>query len=179
MLKRKWYNFINRTANFLLVKSENPSGWPKRWFWEFFLSFSLKAHNYYPAYHIGPDFLTKKSRYYGILFMKTFYNVVNANLLCIGSACFDRPRYWWKKSMFKRLVYTPPDLSPRFTCKVNLSKTKNPAWFFIRASLLDRGMERVHWLPPRTIYRLIHKIIFRGCPIIHSLSNEVVGETVN
>ena len=21
-----------------------------------FLSFSLKAHNYYPAYHIGPDF---------------------------------------------------------------------------------------------------------------------------
>ena len=32
-----------------------------------------------------------------------------------------------KKSMFKRLVYTPPDLSPRFTCKVNLSNTKNPA----------------------------------------------------
>ena len=133
------------------VKTENPSGWPKRWFGEFFLSFSLKAHNYYPAYHIGPDFLTKKSRYDGILFMKTFYNVVNANLLCIGSACFDRPRYWWKKSMFKRLVYTPPDLSPRFPCKVNLSKTKNPAWFFIQASLLDRGMERVHWLPPRTI----------------------------
>ena len=24
------------------------------------------------------------------------------------------------KSIFKRLVYTPPDLSPRFTCKVNL-----------------------------------------------------------
>ena len=22
----------------------------------FFLSFSLKAHNYYPAYHIGQDF---------------------------------------------------------------------------------------------------------------------------
>ena len=29
-----------------------------------------------------------------------------------------------KKRMFKRLVYTPPDLSPRFTCKVNLSNTK-------------------------------------------------------
>ena len=25
--------------------------------------------------------------------------------------------------IFKRLVYTPPDLSPRFTCKVNLSNT--------------------------------------------------------
>ena len=49
-------NSINRTANLVPVKSENPSGWPKRWFGEFFLSFSLKAHNYYPAYHIGPDF---------------------------------------------------------------------------------------------------------------------------
>ena len=29
-----------------------------------------------------------------------------------------------KKRIFKRLVYTPPDLSPRFTCKVKLSYTK-------------------------------------------------------
>ena len=29
-----------------------------------------------------------------------------------------------KKRIFKRLVYTPPDLSPRFTCKVNLSYAK-------------------------------------------------------
>ena len=71
-----------------------------------------------------------------------------------------------EKNMFKRLVYTPPDLSPRFTCKVNLSNTKNPAWFFIFASLLDRRMERVNWLPPRTIVCFI----FRGCPIIHGLS---------
>ena len=29
-------------------------------------------------------------------------------------------------------------------------------------------------------YRVFHKIIFRGgCPVIHSLSNGVVGETVN
>ena len=28
-------------------------------------------------------------------------------------------------------------------------------------------------------YRVFHKIIFRGCPIIHSLSNGVFGETVN
>ena len=32
-----------------------------------------------------------------------------------------------RKSMFKRLVYTPPDSSPRFTSKLNLSNTKNPA----------------------------------------------------
>ena len=56
-----------------------------------------------------------------------------------------------KKSIFKRLVYTPPDLSTRFTCKVNLSNTKNPAWFIILASLLDSWMQRVNWLPPRTI----------------------------
>ena len=47
-----------------------------------FLSFSLQAHNYYPAYHIGTDFLTEKSRHYGILFMKTFYNVVNYAIIC-------------------------------------------------------------------------------------------------
>ena len=35
-----------------------------------------------------------------------------------------------KKSMFKRLVYTPPDLSPRFTCKVNLSNTKKSGLIF-------------------------------------------------
>ena len=29
-------------------------------------------------------------------------------------------------------------------------------------------------------YRVFHKIIFRGCPIIiHSLSNELAGETMD
>ena len=32
-----------------------------------------------------------------------------------------------RKSMFKRLVYTPPDSSPRFTGNLNLPNTKNPA----------------------------------------------------
>ena len=45
------------------------------------------------------------------------------------------------------------------------------------ASLLDRGMQRVNWLPPRTIVaRVFLKIIFRGCPIIHSLSNGAMLE---
>ena len=82
-----------------------------------------------------------------------------------------------RKSMFKRLVYTPADSSPRFTIKLNFSNTKNPAWFFISASLLDRGMQRVHWQPPRTIVaRVFLKSIFRGCPIIHSLSNGAMLE---
>ena len=51
-----------------------------------FLSFPLKAHNYYPAYNIGPYFLTEKSRHYGILFMKTFYIVVNATICCAKEA---------------------------------------------------------------------------------------------
>ena len=28
-------------------------------------------------------------------------------------------------------------------------------------------------------YRVLNNIIFRGCPIMHSLSNGVVGETMN
>ena len=66
-----------------------------------------------------------------------------------------------KTRMFKRLIYKPPDLSARFICKVNLSNTKSLAWFFILASVLDRGMERVNWLPPRTIACFI-KLYFRA-----------------
>ena len=56
-----------------------------------------------------------------------------------------------KKSIFKRLVYTLPDLSPKFTSKLNLSNTKDPARFSLLASLLDRGIQRVNCLPSRTI----------------------------
>ena len=52
------------------------------------------------------------------------------------------------EKIFKRLVYTPPDLSPRFTGKVTWSNTGDPAWFFVLAALLDKGMQRVNWLPP-------------------------------
>ena len=41
---------MNRTANLVPVKSENPSGWPKSDVGNF-LSFSLKAYSYYPANH--------------------------------------------------------------------------------------------------------------------------------
>ena len=42
------------------------------------------------------------------------------------------------------LVYSPPDLSPRIY-KVNLSSLKNQAWFFILASVLDRGMQPINY----------------------------------
>ena len=57
----------------------------------------------------------------------------------------------WPETWRDETVYTPPDSSPRFTSNLNLPNTKNPAWFFILASLLDRGIQRVNWLPPRTI----------------------------
>ena len=38
---------------------------------------------------------------------------------------------WWKKVYLKGwFSYRPPDLWPRFTCKLNFSNPKNPVWFF-------------------------------------------------
>ena len=82
-----------------------------------------------------------------------------------------------RKRMFKSLVYTQPDSSPSFTSKLNLSNTKNSGLIFILASLLNRGMQRVNWLPPKTIVAHVFlKIKLRGCPIIHSLSNGAMLE---
>ena len=81
------------------------------------------------------------------------------------------------KSILTRLVYTPPDLSPRFTC--------------IKSKLVETGLISYFGLPFRQRnatckflattedYRVLNNIKFRGCPIIHSLSNGVVGETMN
>ena len=57
---------------------------------------------------------------------------------------------------YKRLVYTPPNLSARF-CKVNQClKQKIQYDFFILASLLDRGMQPINYnVPPRPIVSLI------------------------
>ena len=42
------------TVSLMLVKSENTSGWTYIGF--FFLSFSLKAHTYYPVHYIRAYF---------------------------------------------------------------------------------------------------------------------------
>ena len=76
-----------------------------------------------------------------------------------------------------RLLYTPPDLSPRLTCKVTWSITKDPAWFFYFGHPFKQRNAMCK-LAATEDYRVFHNIIFRGrgCPIIHSLSNGVVGE---
>ena len=83
-----------------------------------------------------------------------------------------------KKSIFKRLVYTPSDLSARFTCKVNLSNTKFPAWVFFILAPPFRQRGATCKLAATEDYRVFHKMIFRGCAIIHSLSSELVEETM-
>ena len=78
-----------------------------------------------------------------------------------------------KKSIFKRLVYTPTDLPPRFTCKVNLSNAKNPGLIFY-FGLPFRQRDATCKLAAIEDYCVFHRIIFWGCPIIHSLSNRVL-----
>ena len=77
------------------------------------------------------------------------------------------------EKIFKRLVCTPPDLSPRFTCKVTWSNTGDPAWFFYFGHPF-RQRNATCKLAATEDHRVFHKIIFRGCPIIRSLSNGVV-----
>ena len=54
------------------------------------------------------------------------------------------------KSIFKRLFYTPPDLSPRFTCKVNLL-CRTQIFFETQKDKLAATED----------YRVLHKIMFR------------------
>ena len=58
----------------------------------------------------------------------------------------------------------PPDLSPIFTCKVNLGTQKIRHFFII--IILDSPSDRntTCKFPATEDYRVFHKIIFRGCP---------------
>ena len=73
---------LDSSNNLVLVKKGEPVRLAEKVILGIFLSLSPKVHNYYPAYHIGPDFSKEKFRHYGILFMKTFYNVVDAIICC-------------------------------------------------------------------------------------------------
>ena len=76
----------------------------------------------------------------------------------------------------KRLVYTPLDFSPRFTCKLVIHKTSGLIFFCLP---FNRQRNATCKLAATEDYRVFHKIIFGDCPIIHSLSSGVVGETMN
>ena len=74
----------------------------------------------------------------------------------------------------------PPDLSPRFTCiKSKLVEHKKIQPNFIFWPPFRQRNATCKFLAATEDYYVLHKIIFRGCPIIHSLSNAVVGETMN
>ena len=126
---------------------------------EIFLKVSLKAH-YYPTYHKGADcsYWTDptllNSLHENLLKSSQFHN-----LLCKGSACFDRPKYRMTYNLSCKIVKncilsdvcmikTAPHSTVYFTCKkknkrllytppdllarfwiVNLSNAKKPAWF--------------------------------------------------
>ena len=139
--------------------------------------------------------------------MKTFYNVVNAIVEWVQfflQTCEKLQNYSFKqgkkeqilsevciikkglvvlftwdvmrKSMFKRPVYTS------FVAKIYLwsklvEHKKSGLIFYFGLSFRQWKLQRVNWLPPRTIVaRVFLKIIFRGCRIIHSLSNGAMLE---
>ena len=55
-----------------------------------------------------------------------------------------------------------------------MSNTKTPAWYFNLASLLDRGMQRVDWLKPRTIVCFI-KLYFGAVQLSIVSPTECLG----
>ena len=66
------------------------------------------------------------------------------------------------KNIFKRPVYTPPDLSPTFTCiKSKLVEHKKSGLIsYFGPPSVDRGMQRVKFLAATEDYHVLHKIIF-------------------
>ena len=140
---------IGDFRNFLIVFTKNPYLLPYIWHRSIFFWLNTRR-------------VLLNSLHENVLWCDQFNN-----LLCKGSACFDRPglkkkkkqrlialftsnvMYIYLEAWFTRHQICHQDL---LVLKVNLSNTKLPAWFLILASLLDRGMQRVNfWLPLRTI----------------------------
>ena len=71
-----------------------------------FWSFSLKAHNYYPAYHVRADFsdwtvlALWNFLHKNVLYCGQFYN-----LLSKGIVCFDHPGYWIRAICLTKYIY--------------------------------------------------------------------------
>ena len=76
------------------------------------------------------------------------------------------------KGWFTRHQICRQNLLLKETCRTQKIRPDFLFW----PPFLGREMQPVNCLPPRTI--VFRKIIFRDCPINHSLSNEVVGQTM-
>ena len=83
--------------------------------------------------------------------------------------------------MIKRQAQRHSTVYTRFVAKiylkiqVNLTNTKNPQRLFY-FGLPFRQKNATCKLAVTEDYRVLHKFMFRGCPIINSLSNRVVAE---
>ena len=109
MLKRNSIKVHSNTRPHWQLALEMRTGWPYGCFWNFFLTVSLKAH----------DWLS------WILTCNLSWKIVKCRILSeVGMRnSIVSPQMWCIKSIKLRLVYTPPDLLARI-CKVNLSNAK-------------------------------------------------------
>ena len=81
-----------------------------------------------------------------------------------------------RKSMFKRLVYTLPDSSPRFTCKLNLSNTKVRPDFLLWPPFQTEECNVSIGCPQGLSWLLCFLKLYFGVVQLHSLSNGAMQE---
>ena len=117
MLKRNSFKVHSNTRLHWQLALETRTGRPNEWFWKFFWTVSLKAHDW-SSWTLNERNLCWKIVKYRILSEVCVINF---------TYCFTSDVMYKK---YKRLVYTPPDLLARI-CKVNLAcrTQKNSAWF--------------------------------------------------
>ena len=78
------------------------------------------------------------------------------------------------KDWFTRHQIRRQEILVKETCR---TQKIPPDFFYFGLPFRQRGATCK--LAASEDYRVFHKIIFRNCPIIYSLSNEFVGETMN
>ena len=110
MLKRNSFKVHSNTRLHWQLALETRTGRPNEWFWKFFWTVSLKAHDW-SSWTLNECNLCWKIVKYRILSEVCMIN---------STYCFTSDVMYKK---YKRLVYTPPDLLARI-CKVNLSNAK-------------------------------------------------------
>ena len=110
MLKRNSFKVHSNTRLHWQLALETRTGRPNEWFWKFFWTVSLKAHDW------SSWTLTECNLCWKIV----KYHILSEVCVINCTYCFTSDVMYKK---YKRLVYTPPDLLARI-CKVNLSNAK-------------------------------------------------------
>ena len=110
MLKRNSFKVYSNTRLHWQLALERRTGRPNEWFWKFFLTVSLKAH----------DWSSRTLTECNLCWKIVKYRILSEVCMINCTYCFTSDVMYKK---YKRLVYTPPDLLARI-CKVNLSNAK-------------------------------------------------------